>query len=228
MFCRMLNSRNKNNIKNPTLNRHPLANSNYIGLNLLSLIKLPLRSFSTTSIRKADPLSTVVAAFNTPYVSSFLANPLGGAFILLMGMASTLFFVTMSLPEFFAQDISYAMILQRLEAIFLLYERFILYEQSGIDMLLANINNFSPEILGNFYLSLQELVTVRESLFSILSDFVNSPEMELMEGPTVDRANQILEDLRLGGNNLMDLIRNLEDRLNIGENERIPSFWFEG
>lgn len=210
----------------PFITGHTSINYNYIKLNLL-LIKSPLRLFSTTFIKKADPLSTVVVAFNTPYASSFLSNPLGGAFILLMGMASTLFFVTASLPEFFAQDPSYALIIQRLENIFLLYERFLSYEQNGIDILLANINNFSPEALGNFYLSLQELVTVRESFFTILSDLISSPEIEFMEGPIVDRINQILEDLRSGGNNLMGLIRNLEDRLNIVEEERIPSFWFE-
>ena len=200
---------------------------NYVKLGLLLHNKFPIRSFSSTLSRKGDPLGNLVVAFGTPYASSFLCNPLGGAFILLMGMASTLFFVTMSLPEFFAQDPSYAVIIQRLESIFLLYERFLSYEQSGIDMLLANLNNFSPETLNNFYLSLQELVTVRESLFSNLSNLINSPEIEFMEGPIVDRINQIFEDLRLGGNNLMSLVRNIEDRLNIVEEERIPLFWFE-
>jgi hypothetical protein len=31
----------------------------------------------------------------------------------------------------------------------------------------------------------------------------------------------------LGGNNLMGLIREIEDILNIPREERIPSFWFE-
>lgn len=218
----MLYSRKGNNIVLSPL-RPTSINSNYIKLNLL-LIKLPLRLFSTTSMRKADPMSTVVISFNTPYASSFMANPLGGAFILLMGMASTLFFVTAALPEFFAQDYSYALIIQRLENISLLHETFLAYERSGTDILLASMNNFSPEVLGNFYLSLQELVTVRESLFNILDNLMDSPDIQFMEEPIVDRINQIHEDLRLGGNNLMALIRNIEDRLNIVEEERIPSF----
>lgn len=197
---------------------------NYVKSDLLLHNKLPIRSFSSTFSKRGDPLSNLVVAFSTPYASSFLCNPLGSAFILLMGMASTLFFVTISLPEFFAQDPSYAAILQRLDNIFLLYERFLSYEQSGIDILLANLNNFSPETLNNFYFSLQELVTVRESIFSNLSDLINSPEIEFLERPIVDRINQIIEDLRSGGNNLMSLIRNIEDRLNIAEEERIPSF----
>ena len=201
-----------------------LSRFDYVKSDLLLHNKLPIRSFSSTFSRRGDPLGSLVVAFSTPYASSFLCNPLGGAFVLLMGMASTLFFVTMSLPEFFAQDPSYAVIIQRLESIFLLYERFLSYEQNGIDILLANLNNFSPETLNNFYLSLQELVTVRESLFSNLSNLINSPEIEFLEGPIVDRINQIFEELRLGGNNLMGLIRSIEGRLNIAEEERIPLF----
>jgi hypothetical protein len=139
-------------------------------------------------------------------------------------MAAALFFLTGSLPEFFAQDPSYAVILARLDNLLLLFERFLLYEQNGINLLVASINNFSPEVLGNLYLSLQELVTVRESLFSRLDSLINSPEIEFLEGPLVDRINNVFEDLRLGGNNLMALIREIEDKLGISESERIPSF----
>jgi hypothetical protein len=169
----------------------------------------------------------MVAAFTTPYTPSLINNPLAGAFILLMGMAATLFFVITSSAEVYAQDPSFAFILQRLENILLLSERFLLYEQSGINILLANLNNFSPEILNSMYLSLQELVLVRESLASNFLHMVNMPIIEFMPGPLVDRINQNFADFRLGGNNLMVLVRNIEIRLNIAEEERIPSFWFE-
>jgi len=106
----------------------------------------------------------------------------------------------------------------------LLSEMFITYEQRGIDVMLASMNNFSPEVLHHFYLSLQELVTARESLFSNLSDAINSPNIEFLPRPLVDRIDQNLEDLRLGGNDLMALIRDVEARLNIPQSERIPSF----
>lgn len=199
----------------------------YVKSNLLLYNKLPVRPFSSTTRRKVDPLSITSMAFATPYSYSLLANPLAGAFILLMGLATTLFFLTSHLPEFFGQDPSYVVILQRLENIFLLYEKFLSYEQSGIDMLLANIDNFSPEILHGYYLSLQELLTVRESLFVSLSSIINSPEMEFLDQPMVNTANRIFEELRSGGNNLVSLIRNIESKLNIPQNERIPSFWFE-
>jgi hypothetical protein len=184
--------------------------------------KLPVRPFSSTTSRRGDPLGVTALAFGTPYPSSFLASPFGSTFIILMGMAATLFFVT--LPEFLGQDPSYALILVQLDNIFSLYENFLLYEQNGINMLLTNLGNFSPEILTSFYLSLQELVTIRESLFSNLDHLINLPEIQLIGGPILDRANQIIEDLRLGGNNLMELIREIENRLNIPEQERIPSF----
>jgi hypothetical protein len=151
----------------------------------------------------------MVAAFTTPYTPSLINNPLAGAFILLMGMAATLFFVITSSAEVYTQDPSFAFILQRLENILLLSERFLLYEQSGINILLANLNNFSPEILNSMYLSLQELVLVRESLASNFLHMVNMPIIEFMPGPLVDRINQNFADFRLGGNNLMVLVRNI-------------------
>jgi hypothetical protein len=204
--------------------RRTTVKPNYIIPNVVSFFILPIRFFSTTFIRKGDPLGVTVLSYSHPYASSLLCNPLGGAFILLMGMAATLFFVTQSLPVFFAQDPSYAFILQRLDSLFLLYERFLLLEENGVAMLLANIGNFTPETLRNFYFLLQELVTVRESIFYILHNIINSPEIEFLERPALDRINTIFEDLRVGGNSLMILIRNIEDRLNIGAEERIPSF----
>jgi hypothetical protein len=219
-----------NNKKRVNFQPHPfhfifdLGKSCYTKINKLKSVKLLTRPFSTTVIKRADPLGTTALAFSTSYAYSLLANPFGGAFILLMGMAAALFFLTGYLPEFFAQDPSYAMILVRLDNLLLLFERFLLYEQNGINLLVASINNFSPEVLGNLYLSLQELVTVRESLFFRLESLINSPEIEFLEGPLVDRINNVFEDLRLGGNNLMALIREIEDKLGISESERIPSF----
>jgi hypothetical protein len=48
--------------------------------------------------------------------------------------------------------------------------------------------------------------------------------MELMELPIIDRVNDIFEELRLGGNTLMSLVRDVENRLNVAEENRIPSF----
>jgi len=98
------------------------------------------------------------------------------------------------------------------------------YELNGINVMLTSMSNFSPEVLNHFYLSLQELVTVREALFSYLADVINSPEIEFLPRPLVERIEQNMEDLRLGGNNLMALVRDIEARLNIPQAERIPSF----
>ena len=193
-------------------------------LYLRNLNASPIRSFSSTSCRKGDPLGTTLVAFGSSYASSLLSNPLGGAIVLLMGMATTLFLVLMDFPVFFAQDPPYCRVLQRIDNLLLLCETFIPYEQSLIDILLASMGNFSPEVLNHFYLVLQELVTVRESLFSNLSDLAGTPEIEFLEIPLVDRINENIEDFRLGGNRLMTLLRDIEVRLNIPEAERIPYF----
>ena len=182
------------------------------------------RSFSSTPRRKGDPLFTTSIAFASPYAASLLCNPLGAAFILLMGMATTLFFLTLGLPGFFALNPPLGLVLQRLDNIFLLSETYLSYEQNGINILLSNIGNFSPETLNNYYLSLQELITVRESLFSNFNNAIMSPQVEALPEVLADRANHIFEEFRLSGNNLISLIRDIEGRLNIPENERIPSF----
>jgi hypothetical protein len=203
------------------------SKSHYIKSDLVIHSGISARPFASTTSNKADPLGFVALSFATPYPPSLLANPLAGAFILLMGMGSTLFFLTSSLPLFFAQDPTYAEILCRLDNLFGLYETFLAYERSGIDIMLANLNNFTPETITNFYFSLQELVTVRESVFDLVTTAINSPEIEFLERPLVDRINEIHEDLRLGGNNLMSLLREIEDILNIPAEERIPYFDFE-
>ena len=199
----------------------------FIKLDLILYHGIPVRPFSSTSSNKVDPLGVVALSFATPYSPSLLANPLASSIIILIGLAGTLFFTTLALPQFFLQDPSYAQIICRLENIFLLYDTFLAYERSVSDIMIANLGNFTLETLTNFYFSLQELVTVRESVFEIVTNFINSPDIELLEGPLKIRINEIHQDLRSGGNSLINLIRDIEDTLNIPEDDRIPSFWFE-
>jgi len=87
--------------------------------------KLEVRYLSSSPRLGADSLGVLIASLGTSYTPSFLGNHLGAAFILLMGLASTLFFVTASFSGRIAQDPSYEFILQRLDLVFLLYESFI-------------------------------------------------------------------------------------------------------
>lgn len=182
------------------------------------------RSFSSTVPRKADPLGVVAAAISTPHTLSFLSNPLGGLVMVLIGMATTLFFVFMSLSSVFGQDNAFSFFLQRLDSILLLCERFLLYERNVVSLIGAHLSSFSSATLHSFYLPLQELVFIHESIFSIVNDLLISPHIERLPGPLVDRLNQSFENLRLEGNGLMMLVREIEDRLNIAESDRIPSF----
>lgn len=215
----------KNNIKVlPSSQKRTAISSNCTTTNLASFVVLPARLFSTTLIRKVDPLGTTVLAFNTPYAPSLLANPFGIAFVLLMGMGVCLFYLTQSLPESLGQSPEYIIVIQQIDNLLLLYERFLYYEQYVINMLLPNLDNFTPEALRNYYLALQELVTVRESAFNRLNNLFNLPEIQFLGRIIVDRIENAIEELRLSGNNLMFLVRNIETRLNIPEGERIPPF----
>jgi hypothetical protein len=186
--------------------------------------KSQVRLFSSTSIRKADPLSTTAIALSVPYAAGFIANPLGGSFILLMGMGTAIFGLTTSFIAFAETNVDLGLILQRLDSIFCLYETFILFIQSGINILDTTLDNFTPEVLVYFYDSLQELITIIECLFAELNTVMVSPYVIFAGEPVVERGELILEDLRLVGNDVMVLIRNIETRLNLPENDRLPPF----
>ena len=196
------------------------------------LCKTPLKSqvrlFSSTSVRKADTLGITAMALSVPYAAGFIANPLGGSLILLMGMGTAIFGLTTSFITFAeTNDVDLGQILQRLDSIFCLYETFILFIQSGINILHTMLNNFTPEVLVYFYDSLQELITIIECLFAELNTVMVSPHVTFAGEPVVQRGEAILEDLRLVGNDIMVLIRDIETRLNLPEDHRLPPFWFE-
>jgi len=192
------------------------------------LCKTPLKSqvrlFSSTSVRKADALGTTAMALSVPYAAGFIANPLGGSLILLMGMGTAIFGLTTSFITFAETDVDLGQILQRLDSIFCLYETFILFIQSGISILDTTLDNFTPEVLVYFYDSLQELITVIECLFAELNTVMVSPHVTFAGEPVVERGELILEDLRSVGNDVMVLIRKIEDRLNLPEDHRLPLF----
>lgn len=185
---------------------------------------LLVRQFSSTPPRRGDPLGVVAAAVSSPYTLSFLNNPLGGLVMVSIGLATTLFCVFMSLSSVFGQDNAFSFFLQRLDSILLLCERFLLHERNLVSLIGAHLSSFSSATLHSFYLPLQELVFIHESLFSIMNDLLISPHIQHLPGPLVDRFNQTFENLRLEGNGLMMLVREIEDRLDIAESDRIPSF----
>jgi hypothetical protein len=186
--------------------------------------KSQVRLFSSTSIRNGDPLGITAMALSVPYAAGFIANPLGGSFILLMGMGAAIFGLTTSFMTFAETNVDLGQILQRLDSIFCLYETFILFIQSGINILDTTLDNFTPEVLVYFYDSLQELITIVECLFAELNTLMVSPHVTLAGEPVVERGELILEDLRQVGNDLVALIRDIEDRLNLPEDHRLPSF----
>lgn len=100
----------------------------YNGIPAVPYPLTPVRPFSSTSVRKADPIGFTALSFFTPYTSSFLTNPFGGAFIVLIGMAATLYLTTSDLSLFLAREHTLGEILRQLDNLFLLYERFLALE----------------------------------------------------------------------------------------------------
>ena len=190
------------------------------------LFKCHVRPFSSTTARKADPVSTTAMAISVPYAAGFLSNPLSSSLIILTGMATAIFALTTSFIQF-AEINELGYILQYLDNLFSLYETYISVSQSGIDILGAALNNFTPEVLVYFYDPLQQVLALTERLFGELDTLLASPHVRFAGEPIVNRGELILEDLRSVGNDLISLIRDIETRLNIPEDQRVPTFWFE-
>jgi hypothetical protein len=185
------------------------------------------RPFKASSRRRVDPLSSTSLALATPYTSVFLAHPIGAAIIISVGMAGTLYFLTVSFGRSIESGNELAEFLRRIDIFFALLERFVASENALINMLNVNMSNFSPEFLTACYSALKELVFLRESLFNALNVLAEHPLMDSVDAPVVLNINSTLENLRLGGNSIVILLREVEERLNIPANLRVPSFWFE-
>ena len=182
------------------------------------------RPFKASSRRRVDPLSSTSLALATPYTSAFLAHPIGAAIIISVGMATTLYFITVSLGRSIESGDELAEFLRRIDIFFALFERFIASENAIINMLNVNMGNFNTEFLTACYSALKELVFLRESLFNVLNDLAGHRLMDSIDAPVVLNINLTLEDLRLGGNSIVILLREVEERLNIPANDRVPSF----
>jgi hypothetical protein len=186
--------------------------------------KTPIRPLSKTPIRKGDPLGTTVLAFGSPYASSLLSTPFGVAFIVLIGMGTCLYFVTESFSGFILQNPQTVLFMPRLENIILLYENFLGQLRHIISILSTDLSNLGPELLASLYLLVKELVTIIECAFISLNDFISLPVIQSLPGINMNRIHDILQELRSHGNTVMMLARQIETRLDIPEQERIPHF----
>jgi hypothetical protein len=180
------------------------------------------RSFKASPKRRMDPLGYTAVA----YTPSFLASPIGAAIAILLGMTGTLFFLTVSLGRSLESgpDLELAEVLRLLDLVFALYDRLIGLERVLINRFHVGMNDFDPEVLAAYYSALRELIFFRECLFHVLSIFVDHHLIDSINAPIVGRINLTLEELRGGGNNLVVLLRELEERLNIPENLRMALF----
>jgi hypothetical protein len=211
-------------------NKRIAVKLNYINSDKTSLLKhtkIPIRPFSTTSIRKGDPLGTTGLAIGSSYSSSLLSSPFGVTFIAFLGMGACLLCAVTGFPGFVAQNPESILVMPQLENILFLFENFLGHLRNMITILSADLSNFSPELLASVYLLLKEFITIVECAFISLDDIIVLLETQSLPGIDMDRIQDILEELRLQGNTIMMLARQIETRLNISEQERIPRFWFE-
>lgn len=183
------------------------------------LPKLPKRPFSTTSVRKSDPsLITIIGASTSWDPLLVLSNPMGITLIVLVSMATTLFYITQPMPNIYMEIpfLDFVEIVQLLSSI---YHTYIDLVSHTMAFILNNINMFGREELINLYLILQEIINIEERIYSLLEHWIDILREDSMES---DILIDISQDFRFEGNRIMNLIRNVEDILNIPHSERMP------
>jgi hypothetical protein len=126
-------------------------------------------------------------------------------------------FVHNPVPEYILERF-----IEQLEDLFVLYDRFVSFERSTINLAFTNINNFSSEELRNLYLSIRQLIITRESISTMLHYFLRVSRRHLINPYSVRRVRNIIDEIRSGNSDITDLLIAIEDRLGIPESERRP------
>lgn len=108
---------------------------------------------------------------------------------------------------------------------------FIAFEFDAVNLLYNNLENLNQEQLRDFYLIIQEVITIRERLISVINDEILAdlgPRTATENGVRLAfQFHNFARHLRFRGTRLVNLLRDIENRLEIPENERVPSFSFE-
>jgi hypothetical protein len=129
-------------------------------------------------------------------------------------------FVHNPVPEYILERF-----IEQLEDLFVLYDRFVSFERSTINLAFTNINNFSSEELRNLHLSIRQLIITRESISTMLHYFLRVSRRHLINPYSVRRVRNIIDEIRSGNSDITDLLIAIEDRLGIPESERRPYLW---
>lgn len=232
-------------------NKRIAVKPKYFLLTFSCFIKKLVRSYSVTLVKRVDsvtsPLLVTSLAFNTPYSPSILSNPIGAAFLVLIGMATTLYYVSTPMFNFFLWGEPTIFSVEQANYIFTLFDEFLSREKYTIRLLLNDLSpSYDPELLRGFYFQIQELITIKEYSYLSLFGFYDHPSVQafIAEGhvptiPVLDTerawaqryiANRILPihwAYRHEGCNLVHLLRSIENYLWVPTVRRVPSFWFE-
>lgn len=188
---------------------------------------LPIRIFSSTPLKRSDPLGTTVLTVVTSHGSTLISAAVGDAFVLLIGIATALYHVTGPFISFLSDPSLLVSGLEQLSSLLHMYLTFLQLELNVINLLLSHLGSLTEEQLGTFYVILQDVINIRESLYSALDNVITSLDRNSLGIDINNRINGIMWDLRIGGDSLVILLRLIEDMLVIPENERVPTFWFE-
>jgi hypothetical protein len=179
------------------------------------------RNFSSSKPRLATPYTEIVVIVNsfpadlaTLLVYSLFISCY--ALVLGVGIAEA----GPGSPILETQHVQFALGL--LEDLVALNERLI----NVINEQIVNASSISNEILRDTLATTNSILTINELVFDQLSNIVNV--LERSDNEYLEAANELFENLRDSDNDLVELMRLMETRLNLPLDERLAEFWFEG
>jgi hypothetical protein len=171
------------------------------------------RSFSSTSVRRMDPINTTILSITVS------VDPIVFSLLFMTGLLGFVFLSTFTYTQDSAMEISPPLSFSYLLPLFEVHYEFTRSMGDLLHYLHANINNLNEEqlIMLSFYLP--HIISGGANV-SVLLDFWSTVAQPI---DVIDDIHALDEDIRSIMNNSVDLLRMVEIRLDIPENARISS-----
>jgi hypothetical protein len=95
------------------------------------------------------------------------------------------------------------------------------------NFIMTNMMNVRPEEMRELMAPLQSVIELHEMAWQRLSPFITMLEREDVTEVVFSQFDELFEDLRNRGNDLVETLRELETRLDLPSNQRLSPYWFE-
>ena len=175
-----------------------------------------IRSFSSTSVRRMDPITTTILSITVS------VDPIVFSLLFMTSLLGFVFLSTFTYTQDFTMGISPPLSFSYLLPLFEVHYEFTRATGDLLHYVQANIHNLNEEQLRMLSFYLPHIVSGGANV-SLLLDFWSTVAQPI---DVIDDIHALDEDIRSVMNNSVDLLRMVEIRLDIPENVRISSTFF--